>query len=278
MSDPLLPPVEECYEAWRGRVRAHRGAAAEAGLERGREVTWASAVDAFTADPRRRDEPALDALLALVQPGETWLDIGAGAGRYALPLALAGGSVTAIEPSAAMATALRAGAEEHGVRGVRVIEAEWPMPDPPHGDVSFIAHVGYGSEEIGPFLDAMEAATRRLCVAMMLARAPSSAADSYWLPVHGVERPPLPALPEFLRVLLARGRLFELRLVARFEQARDDPEADLRFLRRHLRVKPGTPEDARLTATYRERQSHGERLHPPDVPLGIVSWAPRPGL
>ena len=30
----------------------------------------------------------LDILLSLARPGETWLDIGAGAGRYALPLAL----------------------------------------------------------------------------------------------------------------------------------------------------------------------------------------------
>ena len=31
----------------------------------------------------------LDALLALVRSGETWLDVGAGAGRFALPIARA---------------------------------------------------------------------------------------------------------------------------------------------------------------------------------------------
>lgn len=271
----LAPSTAACYEAWRIRVRAHRDSAARAGLERGREETWASAVESFTADPRRRDEPALDALLKLVEPGETWLDIGAGAGRYALPLALAGASVVAIEPSSAMANALRGGAQQHAVAGVRVIEQEWPMANPPTADVALIAHVGYGTEEIGPFFDAMEAAAQRLCAALMLARAPSSAADRYWLPVHGVERPSLPALPEFLRVLLARGKLFEVRLLPRYEQPRSDPQADLRFLRRHLRAEPGTPADDRLLAELEQQRAAGESLHPVHVPLGLVTWAPR---
>ncbi|KAA0240930.1 hypothetical protein EDM76_01120 [bacterium] len=274
MAGSLMPPAATSYQAWANRVRAHGEAPVRAGLERNRKETWASAVDAFTADPRRDDEPALDALLRLVQPGETWLDIGAGAGRYALPLALAGASVVAIEPSTAMAGALRAGAAKHGVEGLRVIEREWPMAGPPAAGVALIAHVGYGTESIGPFLDAMEAAARRLCVALMLARAPSSAADAYWLPVHGVERPSLPALPEFLRVLLARGKLFDLRLLPRFEQARRDPAADLRFLRRHLRVEAGTPADERLQREYETRVARGESLHPSDVPLGIVTWEP----
>lgn len=273
--DALRPVAGACEAEWGRRVRAHRETAVAAGLGRDREETWGPAVEAFTADPRRTNEPALHALLGLVRPGETWLDIGAGAGRYALPLALAGASVVAVEPSAAMSAALRAGAERHGARDVKVIEDEWPLASPSRADVALIAHVGYGSEEIGPFLNAMEAASRRLCVALMLAAAPSSAADSYWLPVHGIERPSLPALPEFLRLLLARGRLFELRLLRRYEQDRNDPEADLRFLRRHLRVEPGTPPDVCLVAEYERRRAAGESLHPGHVPLGLVTWAPR---
>ena len=72
--------------------------------------------------------------------------------------------------------------------------------------MGLIAHVGYDVEEIGPFLDALEAASRRLCVALLMERAPASAADPFWPPVHGEERVPLPALPDALELLTARGR------------------------------------------------------------------------
>lgn len=256
-------------------MTAHHDAATRLGRERGREDTWGSAVEAFTADPKRVDEPALDALRAQVQPGETWLDIGAGAGRYALPLALAGASVIAVEPSRSMASALRANLVEHAVPNVRVIEEEWPMAEPPIADVAFIAHVGYGSEDIGPFLDAMEVSARRMCVAMMLAKPPSSAADGYWLPVHGFERESLPALPEFLMLQLSRRRMFRVRLLPRFEDVRADPEADLRFLRRHLRIEAGSDEDERLRAEYAYRCARGEVLRPAGESIGIVTWEPQ---
>jgi len=231
-------------------------------------------VEAFSADPRRTDEPALDALRTLVRPPETWLDIGAGAGRYALPLALAGAKVIAVEPSQMMANALHGQTAEHGLSNIRLIEAEWPMADPPVADVAFIAHVGYGSAEIEPFLEAMEKSARRLCVAMMLSRAPSSAADPYWLPVHGIEREPLPALPEFLMLQLARRRTFEVRLLPRYRDIRSDPAADLHFLRRHLRVAPDTEEDERLGREYERRRERGESPHPRAEPVGIVTWEP----
>ena len=104
----------ELEAAWAERVRANRDQ-----VERVREVPdrdfYAPVSSLFVADPRRTGEEALDALLALAEPGDRWLDIGAGAGRYALPLALASREVIAVEPSASMRNALRTGKEEHGL-------------------------------------------------------------------------------------------------------------------------------------------------------------------
>ena len=142
------------------------------------------------------------------EPGERWLDIGAGAGRYALPIARAlapsGGEVIALDPSASMLDGLREIAAEHDIDNVRTVEARWPPatdPTPFAADVTLIAHVGYDIESIGPFLDAMESVARRLCVALLMERQPSSIADACWPPVHGEARVPLPALPEFLELL-----------------------------------------------------------------------------
>src|SRR5215510_15797863 len=123
MSDVLRPEAAAALEAWRRRVSANREQA-----ERLREGTpprdfYAAVASDFRADPRRTDEPALDLLRSLVVPGETWLDIGAGGGRYALPLALLAGEVVAVDPSEGMWRVLSEGVREHSIANIRIVPA-----------------------------------------------------------------------------------------------------------------------------------------------------------
>ena len=115
-----------------------------------------------------------------------------------------------------MLGALREGAREFGVTNVLALEGSWPEAAGivGTGEVALMAHVGYDIEAIDPFLDAMEAAARRLCVAVLMERAPASAAEPFWEAVHGEQRLRLPGLADFLRLLLDRGRLFEVVLTA----------------------------------------------------------------
>ena len=206
---PLIPAAAELEVAWAERVRANR-VQAERLRESQTDDHYAPVTNLFVADPRRTGEPALDGLLAMARADATWLDIGAGAGRYALPLALRVREVVAVEPSGGMRRALRTGMAEHGIGNVRVVPGTWPealdeLGDLPAVDMALIAHVGYDIEGIGPFLDGMEAATRDRCVAMMTDQSPASVADPFWPLVHGEERVALPALPEFVELLRARG-------------------------------------------------------------------------
>ena len=70
----------ELEAAWAERVRANRDQ-----VDQIREVPdhdfYAPVSSLFVADPRRTGEEALEALLTLIEPGDRWLDIGAGAGR-----------------------------------------------------------------------------------------------------------------------------------------------------------------------------------------------------
>jgi SAM-dependent methyltransferase len=230
------------------------------------------------ADPRRADEPALDVLRTVAQPGETWLDIGAGAGRYALPLALLAERVVAVEPSAGMQTALRVSMAEHAISNIDIVPERWPMMDAPVADVALVAHLGYDVEDIGPFLDAMEAAARRLCVAVLLTPSPPHLAEPFWPPIHGEARVALPALTEFLVLLLARGRLFELRLVERPPLTHASPDGPLRWLYQQLFVAPDAPKGRTLAALSREAvQERAGRwaLSWDAASLGIVTWRPR---
>jgi molybdenum cofactor cytidylyltransferase len=274
--------------AWAARVRANADQ-----VDRFREVPdgtdfYAPVTGLFRADPRRTDEPVLDVLLRLVEPGETWLDIGAGAGRYALPLALAlapsGGRVIALDVSHGMLDALLELQSEHGIADVEVVETRWPPVDGELGrfaaDVALIAHVGYDIESIGPFVGAMESVARRLCVAVLMERQPASVADPCWPPVHGEARVALPALPEFVELLQARGREPNVEMVEREPRRFASRDELAGFLRRQLWVEEGSKADTRFQAAIDEQIAIGEDglvgLRDQGVlPIGVVTWSPK---
>jgi SAM-dependent methyltransferase len=273
----------ELEATWAERVRANRNQVDEVREVPDRDF-YAPVSALFVADPRRTGEEALDALLALAEPDERWLDIGAGAGRYALPLALKVGEVIAVEPSASMRNALRTGRAEHGLDNVKIVGAAWPaalgeLGEVPVADVALIAHVGYDIEDIGPFLDAMEAAASRLCVAVMTDQSPASVADPFWPVVHGVERVPLPALPELAEMLRARGRTVEIERVERSPRTFDSFDGLATFVRRQLWIAEDGEKEQRfrsaLAAQARELDDDAWTLrNPPVGSIGIMTWTP----
>jgi SAM-dependent methyltransferase len=87
-------------------------------------------------------ERVLAALAPLLDGCRSVLDVGAGCGALALPLAARGCQVTALEPAPAMAAALREAAGASGSDRVTVVEAAWGQaPVGPH-DLVLCAHVG----------------------------------------------------------------------------------------------------------------------------------------
>jgi hypothetical protein len=234
----------------------------------------------FKADPHRTDEPVLDYLRSLARPDETWLDIGGGAGRYALPLALVAREVTVIDPSEAMRTFLAEGQAEHGIDNVRAIPGRWPADRHDlSADTTFISHVGYDVEEIGAFLDGMEAAAKKRCIAVLLDRAPASVASPFWPAVHGEPRADLPGAREFITLLIARGNLPGIRLFERGTATYPGVVEAQNNLRMQLWIEPGSEKDRKLAdeiARLAIADPAGIRFSRDATPIAVIEWTPRP--
>ncbi len=274
----LRPSATDLAEAWRVLVTAEK-AQVEGLPNRPRpEDFYGPISESFRADPHRTGEELLDRLRALVRPDETWMDVGAGGGRYALPIALLAKRVYAIEPSPGMRDALAASVREHGIDNVEVFDERWPCESrAPVADVSLIGHVGYDIADIGPFLDQMEAHTRRMCVAVLFESSPIADFAPLWQPVHGAKRVVLPGMRELTSLLFARGSVPEISIIALPPRTFENREAMLRSMRRPLWVLDGTPEDERLKAAVDRlaiEVDGGVALRPQPRQLGIVTWEP----
>lgn len=94
----------------------------------------------------------LGAIGGLVDDCRSALDVGAGFGALAVPLARRLERVTALEPSPPMAAALRRQVARAGLRNVTVLPARWGETQPARHDLVLCAHVGPLLREDSAFL------------------------------------------------------------------------------------------------------------------------------
>lgn len=272
------------------------GAAAEAGwgalvaanreqVERLREPTppadhWQGRAAFFRADPDRTDDASLNALLDLARPGDAWLEVGAGGGRYALGLARKVSRFTAVEPSASMREVLEETRREFGIENLTVIAESWPLSaaatEATRVDVAMLAHVSYDIEPIGPFLDALEVSAGRLCAALLFEHSPFRAYVDLWEAIHGEPGQHLPALREFVPLLLARGALPEVRIVDERVMSFDSLEDAQADAARRLWLTEGSEKYRRMVELLPdslEARGDGGYVAPGSDRIGLVTWS-----
>jgi tRNA/tmRNA/rRNA uracil-C5-methylase (TrmA/RlmC/RlmD family) len=130
---------------WRQRVAAHHAQSrrAQAALDRAVVDRWETASPFFKANPHRLDDVEVNRLAQEVNSSTTVLDVGGGAGRFALPLALRSRHVTVVEPSPSMRESLCQIAAKAGIDNITVVAKRWDEAEVPPADVVISAHVIY---------------------------------------------------------------------------------------------------------------------------------------
>lgn len=161
----------------------------------------ASAREAMLAETPSRARAA-DAL----EPGDSVLDVGAGAGAASLRLAPPAGRITALDASPGMLATFAALAEERGVAHEEV-PGTWPEARDAVGvaDVCVCHHVFYNVGGLDRFARALTDRARRRVVVELTATHPQSSLNDLWRHFHQVERPRHPTADDAIAVLAEAG-------------------------------------------------------------------------
>ena len=124
---------------------------------------WRRVARQLDSGGRGLPDPLLDYILGRLTPEMSVLDIGAGIGRWTLPIARAVRCVTAVEPLAGMRQVLVERAASHGITNLEVVDDPWLEAEMSPHDVAIAAHATYTTPDLLRFARKMDASARRSC-------------------------------------------------------------------------------------------------------------------
>jgi len=154
--DPLLGV--DWAASWRELVERRR---TEVGERDAAEDPWGSRAARFVARPASRPDALLRLLEPWLGPRRTLIDVGAGTGRHAVPLAERLDWVTAVEPSQGMRDRIP------DVDNMTVIGSAWMDADPAPADLVICVHVLYDVADPIPFIEKLEGSAREQVFIML---------------------------------------------------------------------------------------------------------------
>ena len=208
---------------------------------------WRPYAQGFRADPRRSGDSLLDSLRQTIAPNETLIDVGAGGGRLALPLALHCKHVTAVEPSKSMVEVLEDQARDHSIDNISVVQARWEDAVVEPADLVLSVHVLYVIPDIEGFLRKMETHAKSRVMVVLYEAPPQSQIYPLWAEVHGSPRLPLPSVPQFREVLDELGIAFrEDRLAAPAARGYESRDEALEQISQRLYLMEQDPKREKL--------------------------------
>lgn len=198
---------------WKNKVLAQDAQSERARRGRTLSDTWVGRSKGYVEDPHRDGDPLVHRLLRHVTHDMTVLDIGAGAGRYSLPIALHCLGLTAVEPSAAMAKEFLQTARKSDVKNVSVIREAWDKAIAPRADVVLTVHtIGAVAEAMGFIRKANENAAGKVIVVMDV-DSPDSISARIWEQVYREPRCRLPDMRDLLDLLLEMGIVADVEVI-----------------------------------------------------------------
>jgi SAM-dependent methyltransferase len=250
MTDSIGPHETQAGAAWKRAVEAEHEQSDRIREESASDDFWRPLAHRFTPPMKGEaaDDDTVERLAELVSSGGTVLDVGAGGGRLAIPLAGLCDRVTAVEPSEAMREQLEATTTAWGVSNIKLVAGRWEEVEVEPHDLVICAHVVYTVSDIEGFVKKLTAHARETVALVVFQRPAMAGYLPLWPKVHGEERISLPTLPEIEQLLPQMGIEYrKIPLQERISKPFKDHEQALNECLTRLFVAPGSEKSAKLS-------------------------------
>lgn len=182
------------------------------------------------------------AIRELVQPTQTLLDVGAGAGRYTVRLAPHVQHLVAVEPSSGMRGALEGHVAQRGLRNVTVVASTWEEAAVEPADVVLSVNVIYWTTDVVPFLRKLQRHARERCLIILRATQSLEWIAPLWQELRGEAQAPQPSFLDLYNLLFQVGARPNAQLFSTQHQRWETIDEAVDRLTADLLVTPGTAE------------------------------------
>jgi len=167
----------------------------------------------FRYDPHRSLDVNLQVVASYVQPDDVLIDVGGGAGRVSLPLALRCRQVINVDASPGMLAEFEACAAEAGITNAYSVLSDWLAAADIAGNISLASSVTYFIRDIVPFIEKMIAASRRRAMITLWSVPTANQSATLFRLVYGEEQALVPGHRALLPVLWEMGILPDVRVL-----------------------------------------------------------------
>ena len=230
---------------------------------------WDRRAPTFARTTQARSDAFLEVVAPYVSPSKTLIDVGAGAGRHALPLAERLEWVTAVEPSEGM----RAQIPQRD--NMTVVASNWEDAAVAPADLLICSHVLYGVADPVPFIAKMEASARER-VFIMLRESPMAHLGAVVRDRMLGKEPRLPRFSDLFMLLVQIGIAPDVRFTSYPNPQRyadiDEALADCQAM---IGDRWDQEKGRAFVADLLERDGH-ELVYEGGVTLtGIAHWQPQ---
>ena len=243
---------------------------------------WDRRADRYAASMSLADiegDPFLRRLRRVIEPTSTVIDVGAGTGRFALPLAAEVQHVTAIDPSEAMLAILARDAGRLGTTNVTGVRATWEEAVTAVADVVFSAFVLTLVPDGRSFVTKLDATAGRHVFLYLGAYCGDAVLDPLWRHFHGEPRVPGPSYLDALAVLRELGIAPDVKVVEIANRRRFKTIDEAVEHYREALLLADTAEARRelgaLLGAWLLGRSGALRSPLRSLPAAIIHWTPR---